>query len=280
MVGVGSTASAITSTVNGGVRFVTVTNRGSGYKSSPNVAFSTAPSGGVRASGIATMIGGIVDFCETDEELLRVQGVLITNPGAGYTIAPKIAFSGGGGAGAEAYATLGNGIVGIITVTSGGSGYTTPPNVSFVGGATSEARAVAQISNGSVTSIRLLDSGLNYFSNPTIVIGSPVITGIGTYIPNEPIIGSASSTSAYVKSWNAVTRILEISNSSGSFVKGETLIGQKSGARYVLEIINTDNISDPQDKINLRDGYSQNLEIEVEADKILDFDERNPFGNP
>ena len=58
LVGVGQTATAVTTIVNGGVRFITVTNRGNGYTSSPQVAFSTSP--GVTATGIATMIDAIV----------------------------------------------------------------------------------------------------------------------------------------------------------------------------------------------------------------------------
>jgi hypothetical protein len=280
MAGIGSTASAITSIVNGGVRFVTITNRGSGYSTTPSVSFSAAPTGGITATGIATMIGGIIDFCETDETLLRVQGVELSNPGAGYTVAPKIAFSGGGGSGASAEATIGNGLVGIITVTSGGSGYINPPQVTFVGGAVVNAKAVAQIQNGSVTSIRIMDSGLNYFSTPVISISSPNVVGFGTFIYNESVVGSSSSISAIVKSWNSVTRILEVSNLTGEFSDGEILVGQQSGAQYTLYSASTDNLSDPQDSTNLSDGFSQNLEIEVEADKILDFSEKNPFGNP
>jgi hypothetical protein len=51
-----STASAITGIVNGGVRKITLTNRGSNYTSVPRVAISSAPSGGLTAVGIATMI--------------------------------------------------------------------------------------------------------------------------------------------------------------------------------------------------------------------------------
>ena len=57
MIGVGVTATATLGIVNGGVRFITVTNRGGGYTSVPKVGISSAPSGGKTASAIATMIG-------------------------------------------------------------------------------------------------------------------------------------------------------------------------------------------------------------------------------
>jgi hypothetical protein len=94
MIGIGSQASASATIVNGGVRFVTITNRGDGYSTAPQVVFGDAPLGGSTASGIATMISGIVDLCEPDETLQRVQGVQITDAGFGYTVAPKVSFIG------------------------------------------------------------------------------------------------------------------------------------------------------------------------------------------
>ena len=273
LVGIGSTASAITTIVNGGVRFVTITNRGSGYKTSPTVAFSSSPFGGTTATGIATMIGGIVDLCEPNPSLLRVQGIELTNPGSGYTMAPKISFIGGGGSGAEAFATIGDGIVGIITITNGGSGYINPPSVLFVGISTQSAQATAIINDsGSVTQIRLVNAGIGYTQIPQIQIGSPdVIVGFGTYQYNEVVVGSISSVTARVKTWNSVTKILEVSNSTGAFLPGEVVTGNYSNASYSIRSRNltTDSV-----------GFGQNNIIEEEANKILDFSEENPFGSP
>jgi hypothetical protein len=273
LIGIGSTASAITTIVNGGVRFVSITNRGSGYKTPPTVAFSLSPPGGITAAGIATMIGGIVDLCEPDESLLRVQGIELTNPGAGYTIAPKISFTGGGGAGAEAIATIGDGIVGIITVTNGGSGYMNPPSVSFVGISSISAQATATInSSGSVSQIRITNAGIGYTQVPQIEIGSPnTIVGFGTYKYNEVVVGDVSNVTARVKSWNSVTKILEVSNSTGTFLLGEVVIGQESDASYAIRSRNLE---------NKNDNFGQNTIIQQEANKILDFSEQNPFGTP
>lgn len=271
LVGMGSTATAITSVVNGGVRFVTITNRGNGYRNAPTVAFSTSPGG--TATGIATMIGGIVDLCEPDETFLRVQGVELTNPGFGYTTPPMVSFIGGGGSGAEAVATIGDGIVGIITVTDGGSGYLNPPSVTFVGISSISAEANAIIDeSGSVTSIRITNAGLGYSEAPTIQISNPnVIIGFGTYIFNEVVVGSISSTSARVRSWNSTTKILEVSNSTGTFSAGEIIIGQTSNATWSNRYANLKTFSN---------NFGQNDIIEEEADKILDFSEKNPFGTP
>lgn len=60
-----------------------------------------------------------------------VSGVTIINPGAGYTTAPTVTFSGGGGTGATATAAITGGVVTAVVVTAGGTGYTTDPTVTF-----------------------------------------------------------------------------------------------------------------------------------------------------
>ena len=61
------------------------------------------------------------------QEINQFRAVDVVNSGAGYTVAPGVRFTGGGsgGTGAAATATIGDGVVGIVTITNGGSGYTT-----------------------------------------------------------------------------------------------------------------------------------------------------------
>jgi hypothetical protein len=282
LIGIGATATAQCSIVNGGVRFVTITNRGTGYKSKPDVSFSAAPTTGLTAVGIASMISNIVDFCEGDKNLYRVQSVELLESGYGYTSAPMVSFIGGGGSGAKGVATIGNGIVGIITVTNGGSGYVNPPDVFFTGISSESARGVAILNDsGTVIRINITNAGLGYSNPPSISISSPTINvGSGAYIYNEPIVGSASSARARVRSWNVNTKILEVGNINGDFIPGETLVGQKSNARYVLKVLNTNNLRDANDSLNIADKYAQNEQIEIEGDAIIDFSDQNPFGMP
>ena len=271
LVGSSSTAAASATIVDGGIRFVRITNRGNGYTSVPNVAISSAPSGGVTAVGVATMIGGLIDCNGTSS--LKVQGVQLSNPGSGYTVAPSVVFIGGGGAGAAATAVIGNGVVGIVTITNGGSGYTTSPSITFSGpgiGTTAKGYAVIN-SSGSITQIRLTDAGVGYTSNPTISIQSSPTLGIGTFIFNELVTGSITNTTAKVNSWNAVDKELKVHKVSGTFKPGERIVGAKSGASYQLRL---------EDSYNKTDPYEQNQEIENESDLIIDFTESNPFGNP
>jgi len=272
LIGSGVTASAITGIVNGGIRYITLTNRGGGYTSIPRVAISSAPAGGMTAVGIATMIGGLIDCNGTSA--LKVQGLELINPGYGYTVAPSVLFFGGGGAGAAATSTIGDGIIGIVSITNGGSGYVTPPTITFsapgFGGIT--ATANAKINGvGIVTQIAITNAGLGYTSTPTITISSPYMIGVGTYIYNEYVSGSISGTTAKVRNWDATTGELKVYEINGSFVNGDVITGGASAAFYKLRTIITDNSSDL---------FSENLVIEQEADVIIDFSERNPFGMP
>jgi hypothetical protein len=273
MAGVGVTATATAAIVNGGVRFITVTNRGGGYTSTPTVGISSAPAGGKTTTAIAKMISGIVD-CNNNinPSAQSVQSVEITNAGFGYTVAPQVRFIGGGGKGATGIASIGDGVVGIITVTSGGSGYVVPPTITFTGISTVSAAATAVVSAaGTITSIRITNAGLGYTVAPTITISNPLLTSTGNFVFNEIVTGSQSGVTARVKSWNSTTKVLQVSNINGEFKIGENIVGSASSASQYLRSI---------DVFPARDGYAANEEIEEEADDIIDFDETNPFGMP
>jgi hypothetical protein len=273
MAGIGVTATATASLVNGGVRLITVNNRGSGYTSTPLVGISSAPSGGKTATAVAEMISGIV-VCNDNinPQSKSVQRVLITNPGYGYTSAPGVRFIGGGGSGAAATATIGDSIVGIITVTNRGSGYVNSPIITFNGLCTVSAAATAVVSTaGSITSIYLTNAGLGYSVAPTITIGNPLLVSSGNFDLGEVITGSQSGVTARVEYWNAVSNLLQVSKLTGDFIPGENIVGSASSASHYLRSI---------DAFPADDGYAANEEIEIEADKIIDFSERNPFGMP
>jgi|TARA_R100000030_G_scaffold15818_1_gene10481 hypothetical protein len=281
LVGTGATATAITGIVtSGGVRLITITNRGSGYIGIPTVGVSSAPSGGT--TGIATVgqvIGGIVVCNNSANPRSRsIQRVDISNPGAGYTIAPGIRFIGGSGVGAAATSKIGDGVVGVVTVQSGGSGYTTSPTITFndevflSGVTTVSAAATAVLSaSGSISAINLTNAGLGYSSIGSITISAPDMDSSGDFIFNEIVTGSLSGTTGRVRTWDSTTNILEVASVSGTWTHGEDIVGATSGASHALRIINLE----PDN-----DEYADNLDIENAADNILDFSEQNPFGIP
>ena len=270
MVGAGASASATANIVNGGVRFVTMLNRGYDYASAPDVKFSSAPSIGQTATGSADMIGGIVDLCGPNPDKLRVQAVNIINSGFGYTVAPSVIFNGGGGKDASAIATIGDGVIQNVNIINGGSGYVGFVTVSFVGIASLPAEGRAIIENGSIKTIVLSNTGYGYTQPPSVAISSPIFVGIGTYRYNEIVVGSATSYTARVRSWDAAAKLLQVANPTGTFSQDEIVLGTESGAQYKVEISSYGD--------NITDKYASNIEIQEESDKIIDFSEKNPFG--
>ena len=243
LIGTGSTATAITGIVTeGGIRYITIGDRGGGYLTPPVVAISSAPSGGITGIATVRMIGGInVCNLNANPSAKSVQHVDLSNSGAGYTIAPKIAFISATGAGATGISTIGDGTIGIVTVTSGGGGYTTSPTISFTnevfksGVTTVSAAATAVVSSaGAITAINITNAGLGYSTAPTISISDPGASGSGDFAFNEIITGGTSGTTARIRTWNASTNVLEVASVSGTFVVGETLTGGTSGATHAV----------------------------------------------
>ena len=169
-----------------------------------------------------------------------------------------------------------------ITITNPGSGYTKSPHADaptvtisnenqFKNPGAVQATAVAIVnSSDQVSAIRITNPGSGYLSNPTVTISNPTtIVGIGTYQFNEVITGSDSGATARVKSWDDRSNVLKISYVSGTFREGENVVGSASSATYSVSSYSAD---DTYDK------YTENDEIESEADDILDFTESNPFG--
>ena len=68
-----------------------------------------------------------------------ISAVNVTNGGTGYTTAPTVAITGGGGTGATATATVAGGKITGITITNPGTGYTTAPTVGLTGAGTGGA---------------------------------------------------------------------------------------------------------------------------------------------
>ena len=280
LIGVGRTASATASLGTGYIREIFLNNDGYGYRSTPVVSISTSPTSSenpfynATAVAITTNKGGVYS----------VERILLTNAGIGYTTPPIITISGGGGSGAAATCSIETSVSGVVRflVSDSGVGYGTAPVVTLTGGISGAGTTAVGISSigfvGSdigVRAIYIADPGYGYVGIPTVTIANPeTLTGIGTYLFNEIVRGSRSEIRARVKSWDKDTNILKISNvgigaTQLAFIPGETLIGTESGALYTIQ---------GHERMDTYDKYSQNDEIEEEADLIVDFSESNPFG--
>ena len=280
MVGSGSTATGISSyCASGSVSPIYITNMGKKYSAFPTVEFTKAPPGGVTASGIASITNEYINCNGLYGGM--VKAINLTNAGCGYVTPPMITITTApGDDGVSAAATCGiitTGSVMKVDITSGGSGYWYAPTVQFDMPATgiSSATGIATINqSGIVTAVYITNAGAGYTVAPNLTFSDPGIgtdVGIGTYIFNEIVVGSSSSTTARVKEWDIEKEILEVSITTGDFTPGEIIVGQESGARYVLRV---------EQEYDLVSGFAENDNIEIEADKIIDFTQNNPFGMP
>ncbi len=193
----------------------------------------------------------------------------VINGGSGYasTNPPNIVIQNtyGPTVAGSFYPIIANGEIKAVKVVSPGSGY-------FPIGLGETAVGIASVGSAqnAVLSVFVSNPGFGYTIAPTVSIGPPpIITGIGTYQFNEVVIGSRSGTKGRVKSWDKDTKKLKVSIVDGEFLPGEIITGTISSAIYS---VNT------YDNRDLYDKYSQNVEIEIEADSIIDFSETNPFG--
>jgi hypothetical protein len=98
-----------------------------------------------------------------------ITSVTLTAGGTGYSIAPAVSVSGGGGSGAIIIASVNaSGAVVALDLIDGGSGYSSP-TVAFSGGGGSDAAATAIATDGAVSSVQLLPTGLTYNAGDILI---------------------------------------------------------------------------------------------------------------
>ena len=234
LIGVGQTASAtaqLTASNKGYVREIVLNNDGSGYRSTPNVAISTAP------TGVGNVNATAVAITTTRAGLFSIERIVLTNAGAGYTTPPLVTITGGGGVGAAATAAVEQSNFGIVdfVITNNGVGYAATPTVTITGNSTSPAAAeVNLLANNTISDIFIKNAGIGYTVSPTITIASPsLISGVGNFARGEVVKGMSSGIEAIVKEWDVDTRILKISNvgigsTQRAFIPGETIQATES----------------------------------------------------
>lgn len=166
-----------------GIRVVSVGTRGVGYSDGTYAcAVSAAPAGGTTA---------IVNFIKNGSS----QTFAVVNPGRGYPSTPAVTVPA---------PDLGGQVSG-FTVTCAGSGYSAAPLLTLSGGGGSGAAATAIVSNGSVTSITITTGGTGYTSAPAVSLAAPdpsvyyskqidlSVAGVTT------LLGGSSSASAFLQ---------------------------------------------------------------------------------
>jgi len=140
-IGTGTTAAAAAQTA-----LVTELERNAMTVSGGTVSTNTIEYAATYAAGDGT--GAITEAGIFDTVGSKVDDIAVSAGGTGYTSAPTVTFTSGGGTGATATATVSGGVVTAVTVTGVGSGYTSAPTIGFTGGAGSGATATASMKEG------------------------------------------------------------------------------------------------------------------------------------
>ena len=140
-IGTGTTVAAASQTA-----LVTELERNAMTVSGGTVSTNTIEYAATYAAGDGT--GAITEAGIFDTVGSKVDDIAVSAGGTGYTSAPTVTFTSGGGTGATATATVSGGVVTAVTVTGVGSGYTSAPTIGFTGGAGSGATATASMKEG------------------------------------------------------------------------------------------------------------------------------------
>jgi hypothetical protein len=249
----------------GGLSDVVVTNGGTGYGATTTTTVSTPGSGSVIKPAVTT--AGVISDITVIEPGIGFEttsNVFISGTGNGATATIVLANNknfevqetvSGTSKTAKVIGILNNGELSNTNIYKSGSGYTTTPTVTISappsGG--TQATAAATLTNGVVSGVTITDAGSGYTSAPEILI-SPS--------PAEP--------QGKVIRFDYSNRQIELININGTFTDNETLRGLSSGAEWVVNEFST--IQQQNDPL------SDSLDIETEADSIIDWTETNPFG--
>ena len=94
--------------------------------------------------------------------------------------------------------------------------------------------------------------------------------GIGDFTPGELVTSTPGNITAKVKSWNPTTRVLQLVDRTGNFADEDTITGDDSEAVWQVGSFDTLN--------NTNSNYDKNRDFEDAGDDIVDWAERNPFG--
>jgi hypothetical protein len=210
--------------VPGTIDRIDLTVSGTQYSQVPAIEITGDGSG---ATAVATVAGG------------NVTGVRVTATGENYTWA-TITFSGGGvGAnGAEAVAIIAPfGGHGSDPVTELGGFYVMmSANLSFdENGAftvQNDYRQIGLIQNPLLNDNATPATATDYNQSVRLTLGS--ISG-SVFNPDETVMGSTSHATGIVMDWNASPNVLRLLQPIGSFVPGETIVGQDASG--VLQTI-------------------------------------------
>ena len=177
--GTGAGASATASITNGVITDVVIKEPGTGFTTAPPITVTGSGSSAAVTAVVAPK--GNFEFGEVIKSSVNtaksyatlssggVSSITVFDSGSGYTVAPTVTITGGGGSGATASATISTAgkVTGII-VTDTGSGYTTTPIIR-IGASPNESSAKVVRFDFTNKELEVSDIVGNFTDNDTLV---------------------------------------------------------------------------------------------------------------
>jgi len=161
-----------------------------------------------------------------------------------------------------------SGILGPITITNAGGRYETAPDAFwYTPSGTYIGTSTTQITNGVVSRVNAPTTPYVYGDITYDQQGN--VVSISGYQPTITISKSPGNVVGKVAEYDPTTRVLNVAYINGNFDINEKIVGEDSGAAWTVGSFDT---------LDMSDNFSENREIETEADEIIDFTESNPFG--
>ena len=258
---------------SGGISGATVTLAGTGYNIAPSVSITGG--GGT---------GGIVESTIEDGGVVSLS---VVNPGTGYTAAnpPVLTIEAPpeavqfikdehvviGGmvqqSGSRTW-TSSNGVIEVTALGGFDPNYATTTQKKYYYWKFEDSRIsyVYTFNGTDATTV----PGHFYYDSANLKYVINAYTETVTSGQRAQMFDLDSATIAEVADWNGVDYTLEVMNRTGNFLDGDLIRGVESNAIYTLGTFSTIN--------NTSTEFDQNQSIEDGADDIIDWGERNPFG--
>ncbi len=183
---------------------------------------------GSRATGTVTVSGGQVTGIILNGSILDI---IMSNPGSGYTSAPTVNITGGGGSGFVGAATMSGTGVSRVVISDSGNGYTSVPTVTFgTQWVASTAYTVGKQIWYSNRLYTVTTAGTTSTTAPTHTTGAASNgTAILTYVGNP---ATATATLKYGSGYSSLPAISIQPVSGGAGAKAY-FVGVKSEAKLI-----------------------------------------------
>jgi len=158
-----------------------------------------------------------------------VTSIALNAGGSGYTSVPTIGFTGGGGSGATAVATVTANVITAITITNPGTGYTSAPAVTITGGGGTGGSATASTGSAATcttTAVTLANAASPTFTlvvkvDPSTADGATITDLIRVTTPND-----TNAANNFISTTNTVQRRIDIQTAKDDSTTGVAPYGR------------------------------------------------------